>query len=193
MGRWLLAQGVERVALLADNSVAWALWDLAALQAGVTLVPLPGFFSDRQIRHVLADAGIELLISDDPQRTRHLPGAGPPNEWVEGNGGGEAEVHACRFAHAAAGDATGGHRQGDLHLRYDRSAQGRSSQSADHGAGRRLAGGRHPGRSRRSSPRAVATGDVAGEHRRPLCTTAGGRMRGALQPGSRRCAGGQAG
>lgn len=78
LGRWLLAQGVERVALLADNSVAWALWDLAALQAGVTLVPLPGFFSDRQIRHVLADAGIELLISDDPQHTRHLPGAGHP-------------------------------------------------------------------------------------------------------------------
>lgn len=72
LAEWLTAQGVHRAALLADNAVAWALWDLAALRAGVTLVPLPGFFSDRQLSHALADAGIELLISDEAVRAQRL-------------------------------------------------------------------------------------------------------------------------
>lgn len=65
---WLRKSGFSRAALLADNSVAWALWDLAALQAGITLVPLPGFFSDEQLRHILSDAGIDALICDDASR-----------------------------------------------------------------------------------------------------------------------------
>jgi long-subunit acyl-CoA synthetase (AMP-forming) len=72
LSHWLSHQGTQRLALLADNSAAWALWDLAAMQAGITLVPLPGFFSDRQLRHVLTDAGIDTLISDDPARVTRL-------------------------------------------------------------------------------------------------------------------------
>ncbi|MCB1737595.1 MAG: AMP-binding protein [Gammaproteobacteria bacterium] len=51
-----------------DNRPAWAICDLAALAAGVTLVPLPPFFSAAQIQHALADAGVQTVISDDPAR-----------------------------------------------------------------------------------------------------------------------------
>ena len=62
----------HRVALLADNSPAWAVVDLACLQAGVPCVPLPGFFDDAQLRHALLDAGADLVIGDDPGRLRRL-------------------------------------------------------------------------------------------------------------------------
>lgn len=100
--RWLVDQGVRRAALLADNSVAWALWDLAALQAGITLVPLPGFFSGAQLRHVLDDAGIDTLISDDPPRAAGLaPDAAPVHpaqtRWVA-----ERAFEVTRLTPAAA-------------------------------------------------------------------------------------------
>lgn len=60
--------GWRRVALMADNSPAWAVIDLAAAKAGVMLVPLPAFFSDQQLTHALVDAGIEGVITDQPQR-----------------------------------------------------------------------------------------------------------------------------
>ncbi|GAB4347379.1 MAG: AMP-dependent synthetase/ligase [Gammaproteobacteria bacterium] len=65
---WLRQNGAKRVGLLADNSAAWALWDLAALEAGITMVPLPGFFSDDQLHHIVVDAGLDFLISDDSPR-----------------------------------------------------------------------------------------------------------------------------
>lgn len=64
----LARRDVQVLGLLADNSPAWAVTDLAAIQAGVTLVPLPGFFSDAQLRHTLADAGVDTILTDQPQR-----------------------------------------------------------------------------------------------------------------------------
>ena len=58
--------GSRRVALALDNGVDWALWDLALLRAGLVCVPLPGFFSAEQQRHVLDSAGIDTLIAADP-------------------------------------------------------------------------------------------------------------------------------
>ncbi len=58
----LRALGVRRVALTLDNGIDWALWDLALLRARLTSVPLPGFFSPGQQRHVLDDAGVDCLI-----------------------------------------------------------------------------------------------------------------------------------
>lgn len=58
----------QRVALLLDNGPPWAVADLAALAAGATCVPLPGFFTDAQLRHTLSDAGISLIVTDQPQR-----------------------------------------------------------------------------------------------------------------------------
>ncbi|MGG2396596.1 AMP-binding protein [Pseudomonas sp. SH1-B] len=54
--------GAERVALALDNGIDWVLWDLAVLQAGLVCVPVPGFFSAVQQRHVLDSAGIDCLI-----------------------------------------------------------------------------------------------------------------------------------
>ncbi len=68
----LVQQDMKVVALLADNSCAWALWDLAAMQAEITIVPLPGFFSDTQLSHVLKDAGVDAVISDQPDRVSGL-------------------------------------------------------------------------------------------------------------------------
>ncbi|WP_303900974.1 AMP-binding protein [Thiohalomonas denitrificans] len=53
------------LSLALDNGPAWAIWDLAAQQAGVTLVPLPGFFTPEQALHTLSDAGVEAVIHQD--------------------------------------------------------------------------------------------------------------------------------
>jgi len=65
---WLRAQGVRRCALLADNGIAWAIADLALLAGGLVNVPLPGYFTAAQCEHVLRDAGIDAVLTDQPQR-----------------------------------------------------------------------------------------------------------------------------
>lgn len=68
----------RRVGLLLDNGCAWAVLDLALLQRQATCVPLPSFFSDAQLRHTVADAGVEVIITDRPLRAAHLwPGTLP--------------------------------------------------------------------------------------------------------------------
>jgi len=65
----------QRLAILMDNSPAWIVFDLAAQMAGITLIPLPAFFSPQQIRHSLADASAEMLITDQTELTsKILPG-----------------------------------------------------------------------------------------------------------------------
>ncbi len=65
------------VGLLMENGPAWAIADLAAIKCGITCVPLPPFFSSAQIEHSLQDAGVELLLTDDPVRGAALCGRGP--------------------------------------------------------------------------------------------------------------------
>lgn len=60
--------------LLMPNGVRWAVAAVAAAVAGKTLVPLPTFFTDAQVAHVLADAGVGFLITDSPV---HAAGALP--------------------------------------------------------------------------------------------------------------------
>ncbi len=67
----------RRVALLLANGCPWAVLDLAVLHAGATCIPLPTFFSDAQLRHVLADARPELVITDQPQRLTRLSHVAP--------------------------------------------------------------------------------------------------------------------
>lgn len=57
------AQGVRVVATLMDNSAAWIAADLAALQAGLVHLPLPGFFTPAQIAHALRAAGADALLA----------------------------------------------------------------------------------------------------------------------------------
>ena len=58
------------IALLADNGRDWALADLAALAAGIPTVPLPVFFSPAQMAHALRTAGVDQVLTDQPQRLR---------------------------------------------------------------------------------------------------------------------------
>lgn len=70
----LRTRKVRVLGLLADNGPHWVVIDLAAVSAGVPLVPIPPFFSPAQIAHVIADAGVDAIISPTP-----LPGgAGMP-------------------------------------------------------------------------------------------------------------------
>ncbi len=54
------------IGLLMDNSPAWAIADLAIIKQGITCVPIPPFFSKTQIEHSLQDAGVDLLLTDNP-------------------------------------------------------------------------------------------------------------------------------
>lgn len=50
--------------LAMDNSPAWALFDLMALNLNLPDVPLPLFFSPQQILHAIQDAGVDCLVTD---------------------------------------------------------------------------------------------------------------------------------
>lgn len=47
-----------------ENSPAWAVIDLAAMQLALPAVPLPSFFSTEQIIHAIEDAGINVVVCD---------------------------------------------------------------------------------------------------------------------------------
>ncbi|WP_172147766.1 MULTISPECIES: AMP-binding protein [Pseudomonas] len=69
---YLTQLGAQRIALALDNGIDWLLWDLAALKAGLVCVPLPGFFSPDQQRHVLDSAGVDCLLGQDSPAYREL-------------------------------------------------------------------------------------------------------------------------
>jgi long-subunit acyl-CoA synthetase (AMP-forming) len=62
----------RRVGLLMDNVVPWAVTDLAVGVGNGVSVPMPGFFSDRQLRHLIDDAGLDLIVTDRPPRDAGL-------------------------------------------------------------------------------------------------------------------------
>ncbi len=59
--------------LLAEDGIDWVIADLAASAAGKTLVPIPPFFSPQQIAHLLADAGVAQILSDERLRPLVTP------------------------------------------------------------------------------------------------------------------------
>jgi len=65
-------EGVNRLALLADNSADWIIADLACQAANICLLPLPVFFADSQLSHSLASVGVDAILTDDPQRCLQL-------------------------------------------------------------------------------------------------------------------------
>lgn len=56
------------LAVLADNSPAWAIADFSALQAGIVHLPLPAFFSPAQMRHALEQTAADTVLTDQPER-----------------------------------------------------------------------------------------------------------------------------
>jgi len=60
------------VAIYAENSPAWIIVDLACRHAGITLLPLPSFFSDQQIQYAIKEAGASAVIHHNNDRISSL-------------------------------------------------------------------------------------------------------------------------
>ena len=93
----LRARQLSEIGLFADNGPRWLLVDLACQLAGVTLVPLPGFFSPRQLEHTIHSSGLQALLTDMPARFAELvahSGAEPTAEDVAHTAGMERETLA---------------------------------------------------------------------------------------------------
>ncbi|HEU0219300.1 MAG TPA: AMP-binding protein [Gallionella sp.] len=71
-GAQLRAAPARTIGLALDNSPLWAVLDLAGLHAGKPLIPLPFFFSAEQIAHSIRDAGIDCILTDQPEQYRKL-------------------------------------------------------------------------------------------------------------------------
>ena len=66
-----------RVASMVDNSNAWAVVDLALAWNEAVSIPIPQFFTDGQVRHLIDDAAPDLIITDQPERIALLAGLSP--------------------------------------------------------------------------------------------------------------------
>ncbi len=60
---FLEKEGVKCIGLFMDNCAQWIICDLAAAKLGITLVPIPLFFSQSQVGHLVASAGVEAIIT----------------------------------------------------------------------------------------------------------------------------------
>ncbi len=67
------------VVLLLDNGIDWILLDLACQLAELRVVPLPLFFSNKQIQHAISSSGVEAVITD-----RDLTASFPDAEVLTG-------------------------------------------------------------------------------------------------------------
>ncbi len=56
------------VGVLADNSPAWIIADLACQDSGRVHLPLPAFFHPEQLRNALEQAGADTVLTDQPER-----------------------------------------------------------------------------------------------------------------------------
>jgi long-subunit acyl-CoA synthetase (AMP-forming) len=56
-------EDVHCIGLYMDNCAQWIICDLAAAKLGITLIPIPMFFTQSQIDHLVTSAGVEAIIS----------------------------------------------------------------------------------------------------------------------------------
>ncbi len=63
----LREKGLFRIALLAGNSIEWAIVDIACRETQVCLLPLPEFFSESQRRYAIKACSVEAVITDNPE------------------------------------------------------------------------------------------------------------------------------
>ncbi|HKI61896.1 MAG TPA: AMP-binding protein [Mariprofundaceae bacterium] len=74
---------IHACALLADNTPAWAVADLAAISAGIPLIPVPHFFAPSQMVHLLHSSGVNAILTDRPEPVAgllagmHMPVSAP--------------------------------------------------------------------------------------------------------------------
>ena len=65
---------VERFAIDLENGPAWAVIDLALMGANKISIPVPAFFSQQQLNHLLKDAAVEWLLTTTPERYAECEG-----------------------------------------------------------------------------------------------------------------------
>ena len=78
--RLLRSMSVRRVALALSNCPAWIALDLAAAMEQIILVPVPHFFSVVQVHHLIKDADVDHLISNNQT---NLKGNGTGGTGIE--------------------------------------------------------------------------------------------------------------
>jgi len=62
----------KRVGLYMANCIEWVVIDLACSLNNITITPLPAFFSDQQLQHIINEANISLIITDQPNNTNNF-------------------------------------------------------------------------------------------------------------------------
>ena len=63
-----------RVATMIDNGIPWAVVDLALTGNRIVSIPIPPFFTEAQVRHLINDADPDLILTDQPERIAMHPG-----------------------------------------------------------------------------------------------------------------------
>jgi len=61
----LIQMKIQRLAIWGVNSVNWILIDLAARKAGITVIPIPLFFTPDQVKHLLQDSQVDSICVTD--------------------------------------------------------------------------------------------------------------------------------
>lgn len=70
----LIKDDIRTLALQAENCPAWIITDIACSLRGIVLLPLPSFFSEEQIKHVLTRLHVDALLSDQAQKLQQCTG-----------------------------------------------------------------------------------------------------------------------
>jgi len=70
VGQLLREAGVSRLGLHVDNSVPWVVFDLACRQRGIVCVPLPLFFTQTQLLHVMGSCGLDAVVTAQADQFR---------------------------------------------------------------------------------------------------------------------------
>ena len=64
--------GIKRLGLLMDNCPDWVVIDLACIQVGITLIPMPHFFSQVQLQNLCRSADIDHIVTSFLSLTKSL-------------------------------------------------------------------------------------------------------------------------
>ena len=62
VSRLMQSRQVQSLGIYLDNGIDWIIVDLAGMVCGIRIVPLPWFFSDRQIDHAIDDGAVDHLV-----------------------------------------------------------------------------------------------------------------------------------
>ncbi|KOV88524.1 MULTISPECIES: AMP-binding protein, partial [unclassified Streptomyces] len=93
----------DAVSVLLERSVATVTTVLGLMKAGAVYVPLDARYPADRIRHVLADAGATLVVTDDASQP-HLPADAADAFLIDSASGGEEQREAPRVG-VGSGDA----------------------------------------------------------------------------------------